>query len=329
MRGFRQRAGAWALSLLGTSPNSEILRAVAGGALSLGELRGEVDAPGSTLRARLRGLEQAGALASGQDGRPRGAVGYELTAAGADLLPVIDVLERWLAEAPGGERRLGGSGARTAIAALCEGWSATLLRPLAAKPLSVADLDQLIPRLSYPSLERRVAAMRLVGQVEARPAIGRETPYAVTGWLRRGVATLLAAIHWERDSLSGPAAVPAGRIDLETALLLALPLLRIDEDLSGICRLTIELPGQDNGDRRLAGALVELRGGTVAACGLQLGGVADAWVSGSLAAWLRGLIDGDHDGFECGGDSELARMTVAGLHRSLFLRAASPDNTLV
>ncbi len=45
-----------------------------------------------------------------------------------------------------------------------------------------------ISSLSYPSLERRLAAMRLAGLIEARPGNGRGTPYAVTDWLRRGIA---------------------------------------------------------------------------------------------------------------------------------------------
>ncbi len=43
-----------------------------------------------------------------------------------------------------------------------------MLRALAAGSLSLTELDRLIGALSYPSLERRLVAMRLAGLVGAR-----------------------------------------------------------------------------------------------------------------------------------------------------------------
>jgi len=248
-------------------------------------------------------------------GSPGGSVEYELTAAGEDLLFVAETLDAWLAESPNASRPMGGEGAKAAIKALVEGWSSTLLRALAAKPLSIAELDSLIGDFNYPSLERRIAAMRLAGQVEARPANGRETPYAVTAWLRRGVAPLLAAIRWERLYLADDISSIAS-IDVEAAFLLAMPLLELDGDLSGGCRLAVELP--KGRGQRLAGVLVEIDGGTLASCASRLDGVVDAWASGSVASWLPALIDHDMASLELGGDGGLAHAVVGGIHRGLF-----------
>lgn len=310
------RAGARALALLATSPNAIVLRALADGPSSLSELQGRAGAPGSTLRARLRGLIDADAIGTRRNGGfRRGATEYELTAVGEDLLPVAAVLEAWLAESYDATRAFGGHAAKAAIGALAEGWSASLLRALAAKPLSVADLDSLIPGFNYPSLERRVAAMRHAGLVEARAPDGRETPYAVTAWLRRGIAPLLAAIRWERSHLNRSCAPVAG-LDVEAIFLLAMPLLQLDRGLSGTCRLSVELAG--NGDRPVAGVLVGLEDGAVTSCTSRLYGDADAWASGSFGAWLRALIDEDEAALELGGDGRLARSLITGLHKALY-----------
>jgi DNA-binding HxlR family transcriptional regulator len=272
------------------------------------------------MRARLKGLADAGVIAAPRNGDvARGSFEYQLTAAGEDLLVVTDILERWLAESPDASRPFGGAGAKAAIGALVEGWSAAVLRALAAKPFSIADLDSLIRDFNYPALERRIAAMRLAGQVEAIAAGGRETPYAVTAWLRRGVAPLLAAIHWEAMHIGDGA--PMAGIDAEAVFLLIMPLLKLEGNLLGTCRLAVELP---NGrEQRLAGALVGVQNGAVVGCTSRISGSADAWASGSVGAWLQALVEGDITSLELGGNGRLVRALVGGFHRVLF--SATPQ----
>lgn len=302
--------------MLATAPNPVLLEVLADGPSSLADLQGRGGAPGSTLRARLKDLVDAEVIAACRNGGfRRGSAEYELTEAGEGLLTVAEVLESWLSESPNANRPFAGNCAKAAIGALAGGWSATLLRALAAKPLSVADLDSVIASFNYPSLERRIAAMRHAGQVEACPANGRETPYAVTTWLRRGVAPLLAGIRWERLHLAGSSAPVAG-LDVEAAFLLAMPLLRLDPELSGRCRLAVELPS--NGEGRVAGVVAGLEEGAVASCTSRLDGTADAWASGPVNAWFRALIDHDGESLELGGDGRLARTLIAGLHKALF-----------
>lgn len=287
--------------------------------LCLTDLRGAIGAPGSTLRTRLSDLEQAGAVVSRRAGLPGGAVEYRLARGGKDLLSVAGILEAWLGLASNGGRPLGDASAKAAIAALCEGWSAMLLRPLAAKPHSVSELDQLIAQLSYPTLERRIAAMRLAGQVEARPAAGRETPYAVTDWLRRAVAPLLVAIQWEGRWLDAAERPPVSPLDFETVFLLAVPLVKLAGEHSGSCRLAVEFGGAGDGNPRLAGVVVQIRDGAVTACTSRLDGDSGAWAVGGTSIWLRALIDDDRSALEVGGDAGLARAVTSALHRT-FIR---------
>jgi DNA-binding HxlR family transcriptional regulator len=312
------RAGSRSLLLLGTPPNIFVLQALEERPCSLAELQGRGGSPGSTLRARLRDLISAGAIIPRDRDFPSGASGYELTVAGEELLLVAEALECWLEESPGASRPFGGEGAKAAIKALADGWSATLLRELAVKPLSITDLDDSIESFNYPALGRRIAAMRLAGQVGPAVANGRETLYAVTPWLRRGIAPLLAAIHWERRHLADDCA-PVSGIDVETIFLLAMPLLELDGESVGSCRLAVEFP--KGHAPRLAGVLVELGAGSVPSCAPRLDGRVDAWASGSVGAWLRALIDSDLASLELGGDGRFARAVVDGLHRELFVQS--------
>lgn len=309
------RSGAQTLLLLAAPLNVLILRTLADGLTQQSELRRETGSPAqTTLRAQLKRLVEIGVIDKHRRNRFPGVLEYELTPSGRRLLFVIDVLERWLENAPEGPLPLEGNAAKGAVKALAAGWSTRVLRVLAAGPLSLTDLDSVIGSLSYPALERRLAAMRLAGQVERRPSNGRGTPYAVTGWLRQGMAPLIAAMRWERTHL--PASTTAiTRIDAEAAFLLALPMLLLPHDLSGACRLAVEVP---NDERELAGVVARVERGAVGFCSTHLASHADAWALGTPVAWLDAVIEEDGDRLELGGDLHIARALLGGLHEALF-----------
>ena len=310
------RSGAQALLLLAAPLNCLILRALSDRPRQQAELRRQTGSPAqTTLRAQVKRLTEIGVIERHRTNRFPGTLEYELTAPGRELLFVLGVLERWLEKAPDGPLVLGGNVAKAAIKALAEGWSTTMLRALAARPLSLTELDGVIASLSYPSLERRLGAMRLAGQVEAIPIPGRGTPYAVTDWLREGVAPLAAAARWERRYVP-QASAPIGRLDAEALFLLAVPLPRLPAELSGRCRMAAEI--HNGKKRRFAGVLVDVREGTIASCATDLQGDADARALGSPGAWLDAVIAHDTDRLELSGDCRLARTLLDGLHGALF-----------
>jgi DNA-binding HxlR family transcriptional regulator len=310
------RSGAQTLALLAAPLNVAILRALAAGPKQQVELRHETGTPAqTTLRAQLKRLDQVKALEKRRRNRFPGVLEYELSAAGRELLFVADTIERWLGRAPEGPLQLGGNPAKAAIKALAEGWSTTMLRALAANPLSLTELDRVIASLSYPALERRLAALRLAGQVEARAGNGRGTPYAVTGWAREGIGPLAAAARWERRHMPVDTP-PIRRIDAEAVFLLTMPLLSLSTEVSGSCRMAMELPGKNG--RRLAGAMVAVERGRIESCTSRLQGTPDAWALGSVGAWLEALVQADTDNIEPGGDGRLARALLECLHRALF-----------
>lgn len=310
------RSGAQALALLASPLNSLLLTALSEGPKRQSELRDAAGSPAqTTLRSHLKALSDIGAIVKHRRNLFPGNLELEMTAAGKSLLTVAGTVEHWLRQAPEGPLQLGTPAAKSAIKALADGWSTTILRALAARPLSLTELDHIIASLSYPSLERRLGAMRLADQVEALPTNDRGTPYAVTRWLRQGMAPLTAAARWERRNLEGEAP-PITRIDTEAAFLLTVPLLELPEDLSGSCRMAVEIPNGSN--PHLAGVMIEVSEGRIASCATRLHGTSNAWASGSPDAWLAALIDADRDGLELGGDGSLARTFLEGLHQALF-----------
>jgi len=314
--GSPARSGTRALGLLAKPLNGAILRGLSKGPTRLIELRRQCGSPAqTTLRAHLRELEELDAIAKQRRNRFPGALEDELEPPGSELLVVLEVLKRWLEEAPEGSLEFGSRGAKAATKALVEGWSSTMLRALAARPLSLTELDGVIGGLNYPSLERRLAAMRLAGQVIACESQGNGTPYRVTEWLRRGIAPLAAAALWERRNAADRSAAIT-RADVEAAFLLTLPLLQLPPQLSGSCRLGAEMRISE--EHRLVGATAQVDEGQVAFCTARLQGDADAWATGSTMEWLHAVTASDLDGLQMGGDQHLARTVVEGLHKVLF-----------
>lgn len=310
------RSGAQTLLLLAAPLNISILKRLAEGPETQTALRRLSASPAqSTLRMQLKRLADAGAIEKRRQVAFPSVVEHELTLAGRDLLRVADVVSRWLADAPEGPLSLGSNAAKAAIKALSEGWTTTVVRALAGRPLSLTELDGLIGSLSYPALERRLRAMRLAGQIQVQSSNGHGNPYSATRWLRQGVAPLAAATRWERRHRP-QSTNPIGRLDIEAAFLLALPIVCAGEDLTGTCRMAAEI--SSGGERRLAGVIASVRDGAVASCSTKLNGSPEAWALGSPNSWLDAVIDGDSAALEMGGNYGLAQGLLDALHRALF-----------
>lgn len=307
------------MTLLSVPFNVDALRAVEDEPRPLIELRRAAGSPPqTTMRGHLRTLTEVGILQRHRQAEFPGSVDYQLGRSGRDLLRVMEVLEDWLAESPSGPLRLGTPAAKSVIKALVDGWSTAIVRALAAKPLSLTELSRLITGLSYPSLERRLGAMRLAGQIERCTAGGRGTPYRFTDWMRRAVAPLAAAILWERRHLPQETE-PITKIDVEATFLLAVPLAGDLGNHSGVCRLSVESRNAA-GEPRLVGVMVEVRNGKIASCIARLSGDASASASGSAENWMRPLVseDADAHGLELGGDTQLSGALLRSLRAALL-----------
>jgi len=315
------RAGGTVLSLLAGPLCAPILRAHLDGPLRLPDLRERIGgAAQTTLRGQVGNLRSIGALERQvRSGMPY-TVENELTDAGRGILEVAEAVEAWLSLAPQGPIALGSEPSKGAIRALVGGWDSTVLRVLSARPLSLTELDGVIPELSYPSLERRLSAMRAARQIEVQAdTAGKAKPYAVTEWTRRAVAPLVAAGRCECRHLS-EISDPLERVDIEAAFLLAVPLVALDPRSSGSCLLAVNTGAGAEGDpaQRVAGVQVEIEGGEVVSCHSRLEQDPGTWALGSVDAWVAAILDGNLDGVRTGGrDEGLASSLIQGLNQAL------------
>ncbi|HEY1853751.1 MAG TPA: winged helix-turn-helix transcriptional regulator [Solirubrobacterales bacterium] len=314
------RAGARPLVLLATTLNYLIIKALAAGPMRLAELRRATGLPAqTTLRGHLSSLGALGVVAKRPASEMPYAVENELTSVGRDLLGVAVALEAWLAGAPDGPLSLETGSARGVIKAFVGGWGSTILGALARRPMSLTELDSVIPTLSYPALERRLSSMRMAGLVEAAPSRGSGTPYAVTEWARQGVMPLAVACHCEQLQMRALAA-PLTQVDIEAGFMLSLPLVGLPREAAGRCFLTVE--GDLGSGCERTGVEVIVEGGQAVACTAELAtrpGPAEPgpYATGSPARWLGALRDARVELLSYAG-GKLPMQLVRGLHETLL-----------
>lgn len=303
------RTGAVALEVLAAPLHVHILKALEERPKGLLDLHRAVGSPPqSTMRVYTRTLENLEVLERRRQNEFPATAEYSITAAGQGLLRVAALLQEWLLAAPDGPILLGSTAAKSSIKALVGGWSSNIVRAVAARALSLTELNVLIPKISYPTLERKLSTMRTARLVEPQPGSGRGTPYGPTTWLRQAVAPLTSAAAWERR-FAAETTPPVERLDVEAAFLLAAPLIELDSAQSGRCRLSAEIRGGSS--PTLAGVIVGVEEGKVVSCTSRLDGEAHASASGSAFAWLRQMNGEPAGQLEMAGDLSLS-MAVTG-----------------
>jgi DNA-binding HxlR family transcriptional regulator len=302
--------------LLAVPLNILILEALAGGSMKQGELRYACDSPPrGALRSQLKALTAAGAIVKRRRGAFGGASEYVLAEPGRELGFVKSMVVRWLAEFPPERRELDSDIGRAALEALVDGWSSSLIWALAGRPLALAELDALIADRSRLALERTLRAMRATGLAESLRGDSRNAPHTPTDWMRLGIAPIIAASRWERRNAADWTARIA-RIDAETALRLSAEVIRMPPELSGSCRLVVEVA---NGDvKEPAAVTIDIgRERAVPVAPIE-GAEDDAWIVGSPDAWFRAAIESKPGHLEVGGHSRLAQGYLGCLNTTLF-----------
>jgi DNA-binding HxlR family transcriptional regulator len=312
------RAGVRVLTILATPLNFMVLRALAEQPMRLAELRRATGLPAqTTLRGHLASLTEAGVLHKRPTTQMPYAVQNELTPMGHELLGVADRLGAWLNQAPEGPVSLEGRSGKGIVKAFIDGWGSTIIRSLAATPMSLTELDRSIADLSYPALERRLSSMHLAGLIEARESHGAGTPYAVTDWARRGITPLAAASKCERVHM-GRRAAPVTQADIEAAFLLATPLVGLPADTTGSCQLEVEAdPTEARGQ---AGVMVTVDRGKVVACDSKLAPTPADFAVGTVAKWFTAVKEGDTSLLRFGGHRRVAECVVVAMHATLVIQ---------
>lgn len=235
------------------------------------------------------------------------------TPAGREVPFVAATLQRWLLGRPSGPMPLD-DGAAEVVLPLITGWCSMVTHALAAGPLSAGETHEALQVLPLDLVEALIETMEEAGHVEALPGPGGDSAprYAVTDWLRMGIAPLAAAARMEHRHPPGDTA-PISARDVEGAFRLALPLLKLPRRLAGACVLTVELDEGVLDSPSSVTAQIEARHVVSIAPGRDED--ADAWAAGAAGAWLDAVIDGDTSGIETGGDRRLAGSVLKALNR--------------
>jgi DNA-binding HxlR family transcriptional regulator len=222
---------------------------------------------------------------------------------------------------------LGDASATVATKALALGWGSTLLRWLAERPHPLTELEQLVEGLGYRKLERAMRDLVSAGLAERAGTEGRLSPYTVTRWGRESVPALAAAVRWERSEISDRSA-PVTSIEVEAALLLALPLVEMSSAAEGTCLLLVD---SENGNGEPpAGVATQMVDGSAIWCVPASGSEPHNtnWLRGSLPAWLHAVIKGVPAKLHTGGDTRLTEALIAGMREALLIRLAAESGQL-
>jgi DNA-binding HxlR family transcriptional regulator len=239
---------------------------------------------------------------------------YEVSSGGQEVLYVGFVVERWLQSAPHGPLDFDGKEAESAVAALAEGWSATAVHALSREPLTFGELERAVEGVGKRELKRHFRAMQDAAQIEALPGAG-EPIYALTDWMRSGIAPLIASARLERrNPMEGMAPIDA--LDVEAGFRLSLPLVDLPKELTGTCSLGLNLAEDES--EAMTGVTAKIEEGRVVSCLPGLDRKADAWAAATATQWLDTVIEPDTKHVRGGGDRWLADALVEALHRALF-----------
>jgi hypothetical protein len=245
---------------------------------------------------------------------------YRVSGGGKEMLYAAFVVEQWLLAAPHGALIFDSKEAERAVTALAEGWSASIVHVLAREPLSFEELvgaaqEVAIEETSREELWRLVSAMHETRQLETLPGPGGEPIYALNDWLRAGIAPLIASARLERSNpMEGMS--PIDELDVEAGFRMALELIELPEELTGVCRLGFNLDESET--EPMTGVTAEIDQGRVIACRPGLEIEANAWAAASANDWLDTVIEPDTKRVRTGGDAWLTKAVVEALHRALF-----------
>ncbi len=315
---FRARAGALTLLYIASPMERSVLLALLAEATTGVEVLDDFEPPGADDPIDLSIIADPYLVEPADpEADPDNPIDWDTSLraspAGQELLFVAFTLERWLNSCPAGSLQLGPE-AGPALSALLCGWSSAVVHALAGRPLTIAEVTSTVGTLSPDGIEDRIEEMVSAGLLDV--IVEEEERFAVTDWLRAAIAPLGAAARLEHRYPPGDTA-PIAALDVEAAFQLTLPLLELPTELSGSCSLAVDLEtGVSTGP---AGVIAKAEDGRITSCDLNLAEVqADAWATASVGEWLDSVIEPEAKPVRTGGDRQLVRALLRGLHQRLF-----------
>jgi DNA-binding HxlR family transcriptional regulator len=305
--------GAQCLDLLGDEAMVTVLSQLRLKALSAMQMEQAV--PGLSYKvalSRLRRLVSLGLVAAtGQalgGGRSSGRVAHRLITPGSAILTVVGCAANCEATWGRRPRPFAPLGAQALAVAADRSWRA-IARALAHERLRVRDLEALIPEISHGTLERRLRDREAQGLIKSQRE-GREAWHSLTDSARRQATVAMYAGRWEW--IFGDADKGLLASDLAGVIHQLAPLVRLPDQLNGICRMREDWHTTLQSDVYLAVRAGELIPFVVGPLGQP-----DVTAKGTPQEWAQALITDDVRTIVSTGDGELLAAVIAGLHHEL------------
>jgi DNA-binding HxlR family transcriptional regulator len=307
------------LELLSRDLHRDILRELAAdGPLTRSALAARLHASATQLHECLQRLGEALLVDSSRRGR---AVEYSATAAGVELEEMSAIVVRWARTHPGNP--LTPSVGWRAFADFGEFWRTGLVEWIVRCSPTREDVAAGLDGYRPTALREKLDAMVEAGMVAPRKGRDGRERHRLSPWAARGVGILAAIARWEaRYEPPGHSSIEVA--DAVVAFLSTLPLVRLEEDASGIVTLTADAEEEGASGVRFGSVWAKVRNGRVIAIGEGVPAEQPAgWASGTFDAWLSACLDGRRRGLRRSGSSaggiELVDAVVEDMHVKLML----------
>ena len=306
--------GTRCLDVLSDEATLAILLHLCREASSPSQIEASIDGIGYRVAlARLRLLRSRGLVdpVDGADGHRRRRVPNRLTAAGRALLTVVDAAADCEAGRPRPPGTFGPPGS-IALGVAADPVCRAIARSLAHDRLSASDLEMLLPDISHGTLSRRLRHCTAIGLLEAEQQ-ARGASLGLTDAARRLARVALAAARWEWVFDERDKRLLAS--DLAGLIHQVAPLVRVAEDMQGICKLHEAWHTTLQSDVYLA-----VGGGRLTPFVVAPLGPWDVVASGDPRQWWEAIVAGDLSGIDSTGSHALLEGVIAGLNRELRAR---------
>lgn len=241
---------------------------------------------------------------------------FGIAPGGEEMLPIANSIEYWLLRAPEGPMIYGEARTEDTIEALSEAWNIAFIHAFAHGPKTLADLDRAVKTADRAQIEQLLLRMRRAGAVQLRSGEGESAVYEGTEWLRRAIAPLALAARADRRQF-GDETMPIDALDVESGLLMALPLVPMPKGVSGTCRLAVAM--EEGPAAPLVGVTVAVAEGGVVSCNPGLDLDTSAEVTGDLRAWGDAVLDEQISRLTYSGDRSVGRTLIKRLHEILYV----------
>jgi len=302
-RGSPASGQAGILTLLANRPTIELLRALEGDVSTRPDLEQRLRSMSrSRLTSRLAQLLGRQLIICQHIPARRARVGYVLTPAGRGLLEIAEALSVAL---PGAT-----SSPDMPLAALIASRGhRAIIRALAYRPLTGAELELCLPSIPHATLLRSLNRLRDAQLLVARRGNGRRhVRYELTTEARRlgRTAVLVARWRWRWT----PEHVPAGTTDLASVVHLVAPLASVPRISRGVCMLHAQPPPGANG---LPDVYLSVANGRVTPLAVGSPRDPDCRMRAAPASWCEALMSGDSASICMQGDRRLGEVVITAL----------------